>query len=731
VRLNVIITLVAICFAVPSWGAGGTMAAAPPQPVVIQLKWVHQFQFAGYYVALERGFYREEGLDVHLREGEAEIDTARSVVDGQADFAVASPGVLIDRHNGWPLVAVAAIFQHSPAVLMVLRSSGIDSPQALAGRRIMMGGRFTDTEPLAMLIAEGVNRVPPVMVPHDRDLSALIDGRVDALSSYLTNEPFLLQQAGYPVTVLRPRQYGIDFYGDVLITSEKIASSRPEMVEAVLRATQRGWAYAMAHPEEAADLILERYSQRKSREQLLFEARAMQELILPDLIEIGHMNPGRWRHIGETYVSVGLLPADWSLDGFLFSQIRETERQRFERAGEWAGVAALVALGIALLLALFVAQLRGAVRRRTRELTASEQQFRTIFDSVTDAILILPRDGGPILAANQRTVELFGHPLARLQTLGFADLGEGAPPFGPAEAQAWQEQAAAGAPQVFEWRARAGDGRLFWLEISLKPARIAEVDRLLLVARDISARKQGEETLRQTIDALVASNTDLERFSYISSHDLQTPLRNVVSYAQLLARRYRGRLDGDADEFIGFIIDNTRHMSDLINDLIDYTQVGGPARSLAPVSAGRAVGLALQTLRSDIDDTNALIRVGEMPMVLAEDSHLVSLFLNLIGNALLYRTPGRWPEIIVAAESMPDGRWKFSVRDNGIGIEAAYHAKIFEIFQRLHPDHGSRGTGIGLALCQRIVRRFGGEIWVESTPGTGSTFFFTLAGRPD
>ena len=227
---------------------------------------------------------------------------------------------------------------------------------------------------------------------------------------------------------------------------------------------------------------------------------------------------------------------------------------------------------------------------------------------------------------------------------------------------------------------------------------------------------------------LARSNADLEQFAYVASHDLQTPLRNIVSYTQLLERRYRGQLGADADEFITFIIDSTKQMRRLIIDLLEYSRVSNQSRPLEPVQAGDAMAQALLNLTSEIDQAAAEITVGEMPVVMAEPSHLASLFQNLLGNGIRYRSPDRRPRLSVTAERINIRQWKIAVTDNGVGIEPDYHDKIFEIFQRLDPISKAGGTGIGLTICRRIVHRFGGSIWVESAPGHGSTFFFTLDG---
>ena len=256
---------------------------------------------------------------------------------------------------------------------------------------------------------------------------------------------------------------------------------------------------------------------------------------------------------------------------------------------------------------------------------------------------------------------------------------------------------------------------------------LAELARMAAKLDRLKAeRSSAIAELRDKNEALLRSNADLEQFAYVASHDLQTPLRNVVSYAQLLDRRYKGRLDADADDFIGFIVDSAKRMTQLINDLLEYARITSQDRPLLPTPADKAVTRALGNLKAVLDQSGADIAIGNLPPVMAEPSHLVSLFQNLLGNALKYRMPDRPLRLSVTAERIDPEWWRFAVADNGIGIEPAYHDKIFEIFQRLDPASELEGTGIGLALCRRIVHRFGGAIWIESTPHRGTTVFFTL-----
>jgi signal transduction histidine kinase len=253
-----------------------------------------------------------------------------------------------------------------------------------------------------------------------------------------------------------------------------------------------------------------------------------------------------------------------------------------------------------------------------------------------------------------------------------------------------------------------------------------------LAAAEETSRRTNEllertNALQQKTNAdLQRSNAELERFAYVASHDLQAPLRAIISYAQLLDRRYGDRLDGEAKEFIAYIVGGANGMSRLIRDLLQFARVSSQGKPLEPVSARQSVNSALARLKAQIDETSARITAGALPTVLADGTQLASLFQNLIDNAIRYRHPQRTPEIAITCERQSADQWRFAVSDNGIGIEKRYFERIFIIFQRLDPARSPDGTGIGLAVCERIVHRFGGRIWVESNVGRGSTFYFTV-----
>lgn len=252
---------------------------------------------------------------------------------------------------------------------------------------------------------------------------------------------------------------------------------------------------------------------------------------------------------------------------------------------------------------------------------------------------------------------------------------------------------------------------------------------VLGIFTDITERVRQEEELKRTAEELARSNEELASFAYVASHDLQEPLRMVSSYTQLLARRYADRLDDDAREFIRFAVDGATRMQQLINDLLEYSRVGTRTRPFEPTSFELILDRVLCNLSVAISEAGATVTRDPLPTVMADPTQMVQLFQNLIGNAIKFR--GEQPPRVHVSARQEGGEWIFSVRDNGIGIDPSYFERIFVIFQRLHGRSEYPGTGIGLAICKKIVQRHGGRIWVESAPGEGACFSFSLPASPE
>ena len=247
----------------------------------------------------------------------------------------------------------------------------------------------------------------------------------------------------------------------------------------------------------------------------------------------------------------------------------------------------------------------------------------------------------------------------------------------------------------------------------------------LVLQQEISNRQRAESALLKSNQELARSNAELEQFAYVASHDLQAPLATIASYAQLLEKRYKDQLDSKASKFIDNIVHGCTRMQTLIDDLLEYSRVGRSRKPFQLTDCNHAVEQALANLQGAIRETQAVVTYSELPSVMGDISQLVQLFQNLVGNSIKYRHDA--PPVVHITACKQEKDWLFSVSDNGIGIATQHQARIFQIFQRLHTQKEYSGTGIGLAICQKIVERHGGYIWVESKPGQGSTFYFTLA----
>ncbi len=366
------------------------------------------------------------------------------------------------------------------------------------------------------------------------------------------------------------------------------------------------------------------------------------------------------------------------------------------------------------------------LRRQTEALKKTEQKFRSLLEAAPDAMIISTADG-EISLVNSQVEAMFGFRREEV-------IGRGIELLVPD-----RDLSSPGVHQ--QVKARRKDGTFFPAEMTVSPLQTEEGLLITSAIRDVTERVKRDEEIRelnarleqrvaertrellQVNQALMQSNEDLNQFAYAASHDLQEPLRMIALYSEMLERQYAGKLDPEADRYIRFVINGAHRMEMLLKDLLAYSQAGSAAGPAAPVSCAAVLEKVLLNLRASIEENQAEVSWEELPVVEADEIRMVQLFQNLIGNAIKYRSKEP-PRIRITARQR-ESDWLFSVEDNGIGIRPEYSQQVFGIFKRLH-GHTYPGTGIGLAICQRIVERYGGRIWVESTFGKGSKFCFTL-----
>lgn len=317
------------------------------EPVSLQLKWFHQFQFAGYYAAKEQGYYAAEGLDVEIRELSPGKNPVTQVLAREADFAVGDSGIIAAYANGAAITALAAIFQHDPLVFISKRSSGIVSPYEMAGKRIMFNAEGADDAPLrAMLADAGVGQDNFVYVKHTFDNDDLTRNKVDVMSAYLTDEPFYFEKQNVELNIINPQNYGFDFYGDILFTSRREIAEHPGRAERFRRATLQGWRYALEHPDQLVNLIHKRYHSRLGIEHLRHEAEQVRKLILAGSVPLGQIQAGRLRRVAKIYADLNIAPrlSDSQLDSFLYDHQAQLDLSAEEQA--WLQQHPVIRVGI-------------------------------------------------------------------------------------------------------------------------------------------------------------------------------------------------------------------------------------------------------------------------------------------------------------------------------------------------------------------------------------------------
>jgi PAS domain S-box-containing protein len=694
--------------------------------VTLQLKWRHQFQFAGYYAAIEQGYYREAGLEVVLREAEPGKDPVEAVLRGEAEFGVGTSELMLLRAKGEPVVVLAAVFQHSPLVLITLGGGAEVDLQAVHDRPMMVEPQ--SAELFAYFKNEGIDPARLKVVHHTFSVADLLSGKVGAMTGYLSDEPFLLQRAGVAFSVFSPRAGGIDFYGDNLFTTEAHIRENEARVKAFREASLRGWEYALAHPAEIVELIVTRYHSVKSREHLLFEAERTIQLMHPGLIEVGHMNPGRWRHIADTYAEFGMVPKEFPVGEMIYNADSKPDLRGWYWALGIAGALTVAALG-------WVAPLV----RLNRRLRRGERQYRELADNAPFPVVISDLESGRIVFANRLAADMFGE---RPENL-FNRLAVGfyARPEDRARLLDDLREGLAVPPREICFRDRRG--REIWTLLSAGRVEFDGHAAVAVAFHDITARRALEEELRQAKDCAESANLERNRYLAVMSHEIRTPMNGIRGLAEMMLEENR-TLDAEHRESLRMMRTAADSLTQLVNELLDWSQLESGAvaidasqvlladflRHLAglfrPATEARGVELRLE------------IAPEVPPIIVTDPLRLRQILSNLLSNAAKFTAQGSVTLEVRSGGGEPDAEGKvricFLVTDTGPGIPAAVQPKLFAPFVQADASVARRygGSGLGLSISQGLARLLGGGITLESEERRGSVFTVEIAaGLPD
>lgn len=469
------------------------------EKVKLQLKWYHQFQFAGYYTAKLKGFYEENGLDVELIEGNKDNQPIKSVLTKKADFGISDATVIQKKMSGIPLVLVSSVFQHSPHVLISLKEKNIKTPFDLSGKKIMLSDDQGGAQIKAVILKEGINIDSIEFIPHSYSLDEFLQNKVDAISVYLTSDVVNLKLKGIEVNVINPVDYGIDFYGDAIFTAESQAKENRDRIKKFKAASSRGWKYALTHQDEIIDYILnlESVKQRKiTKEQLKLEAEQISKLIDANTVEIGHINFNRVENIAKIFADLKLAPSNYSLEGFYFSEDEKSN----EKALRLVIIILTVVSVIIIITFIWISQLKRIVNKKTRELKdssdklfKSEELFRAIAETAEDIIEVLDLNGLRLYVSPSLN-NLLETKDNLIGTYSFqeihADDQEKAK-------NVIKEILITGKSQRCEYRIITSSLKIKYVEAqaSLVLTKENKPERLVVVIRDISDRKNQEQTI--------------------------------------------------------------------------------------------------------------------------------------------------------------------------------------------------------------------------------------------
>ena len=705
------------------------------KPVTLQLKWLHQFEFAGYYAADIKGYYAEKGLKVTIKPGDKNHSPVTEVLRGRATFGINDCDLLINYTKGDPIVAMGSLFQHSPYIILATPYQNIHSPSDLIGKRILSSDNYGWAQMKAMLMREGIPLDSVRKLDHTWKPMDLLNGNADAMTGYVTVEPYQFLKMGIDLSYIDPINYGIDFYGDVLFTQQSVINNDPGLTEAFRKASIKGWEYATAHPEEIIKYILTLPGVERrgvTKESLMYEAVQMRKLMIPDLVEIGHMNEGRWQHILDIYTKLGLVGKKTRIDNFLYNH----EGTQIDRIIQKIIFISITILLIVAAIVLYSISLKRAVQNRTSQLEFEMAQGNETREKlmISEERLDLATEAAGIgiwdwnlqansiylsdmwktmlgyepdeLPNNMDTFFLLIHPDDKDEILKNERLHI------DGDLQKLQ----------FICRMKTKGGPYKWiLSISRAGFRneVGKATRIIGIHLDVDDIKNKEVELNQLSQELLVSNKELKQFAYITSHNLRSPVANLLMLMKLFKTDELSEKNRSLFEKTDLSI---HQLNQTLEDLNEILSARFKSEKNEDIAFETVLIEVTHSISEEIENTGAKITYDfdAASRIFYSRKALHSIFLNLVTNAIKYAKPGTNPSIFIST-NMNKEHIFLQARDEGIGIDLEKHGKkIFGLYQRFH--NVSSGKGLGLYIIKNQVEAQNGSISVDSQAGEGATF---------
>lgn len=728
--------------------------------VKLQLKWTHQFQFAGFYAAKEKDLYKKVGLDVEFLEYNPNEDITDTVLNETADFGISNSDIIKDRLNGKKVVLLSSIFQHSPYILLSKRDSNINSIHDIHNKKISI--EPDAGELYAYLKFEGININKLNITTDQFSIENLINGKVDVISAYSSDEIYTLQSKGIDYNIFNPRYSGIDFYGDSIFSSETFVKNNQSTVRKFINASHQGWKYALDNKEEIVNLIYNKYSKNHSIQKLLKESQDTYNLIMPDVVDIGYVNEHRWKNIAQIYSELGFVKSLNNLDNFFYNtyitNVLEKEHSNTLNI-------MFVTIGILLLLTILIFIINKITSRNLskrlileKELSESRDKYRLLTENTIECIWVMNIKESKFTYISPSIYSLRGLTVDEVLKENFEDsltpesykkvidiTNKRFPKFLNGDRS---KEIVEG---IDEFQQYCKDGSIIDVEISTKyilDEKTNEVsvigvsrnitDRILLqkkLKKEIDEKNNlieklvvSEETLNSLNNEIIQKNIDLEKlnlskdkFFSILSHDLKGPIGTIIELFELIDNNHF--TDEDKSQILSEIKNSIKSISFLLENLLEWSinQIHGLAINISSINISNIINNTLTLLHLVLKNKNITLKVDLDPniSVLADEKMFTTITRNILSNASKF-TP-EYGSISINSHVSEEYVW-IDFKDNGLGMSSDTISKLFEFSSKkiFSGTNGEKGSGLGLIMCKEFIEKNNGKLIIESNVGIGT-----------
>lgn len=706
--------------------------SSPKDTITLQLKWRNQFQFAGYYAAKLKGYYAQQRLTVKILPGGPGISPINNVLNNKADIGVSDPGILSKKYKQTDLTVLATIMQSSAYCIISLKEKNILKPSDLVGKKILVSDDQGWSIFKTILLKEGIDPNSVHVAERLKDSEEISNKDVDAVITFFTTQPQRLRALGYKINILRPEEYGVDFYGDILFTSKKYAYQDTHLTDAFIEASMKGWKYALTHENEIIDYILSLPDVKAygtTRESLEYEARELKKLIMPNLVEVGHTNLGRWQYMLTLFQRLGIAEKNLSLKNFIY----ETKEHRLSRWYAPAIYTILVISSIIIIITLINNQLRRRIKRSTADLTKEIEQ-RKIAEHLANENkeqieLILNSSNIGLWEFDIETKKTNFNPQFK-KVLGYENdyrfLSEDFfEKIHPEDLKLVQQlfdikNSNTGSQNMIQFRVQNANKEYIHVlsssKLLFKNGQPSKISGIVLSIQEI---KQKELQILKVSEELIRRNNELKKFAYIISHNLRAPIVNISSLADMIQQ---DSLNAENKMVFDKIQQSIFKLENTLDDLLEVVSHDKPRDLSEKIDIEENINSAIETVKKqvpnfDIIEVNVNLKIKEL---ISPKHFFESIILNLFTNAIKFNVTGR--KTVIDIEAFQDDHFcilKFS--DNGIGIDLSKNkSKLFGLYQRFNSK--MEGKGIGLFIVKSHMDTLNGKIDVESKPGHGATF---------